>query len=72
MLQQITPSEGAQLSSNIVLCVDLLFTYTLNKYRVLGIQFRSVKCTVVTRLRKNFEQFFMPFQVIKDDYSALM
>ena len=39
---------------------------------VLEIQFRSVKYTVVTRLRKHFEQFFIPIQAIQGDYSVLM
>ena len=34
----------------------------LREYTVLEFQFRSVKCTVVTRLRKNFEQLSTPIQ----------
>ena len=41
-------------------------------YTVLEIQFRFVKCTIVTRIHKNFEQLFISVQVIKGDYSVLM
>ena len=41
-------------------------------YKNLEIQFRSIKCTVVTRLRKKFEQLFIPSKTIQGDYSALM
>ena len=39
---------------------------------VLKIQFRSVKCTVVPRMPKNFEQLFIPIQVTQGDYSVQM
>ena len=42
------------------------------QYTDLEIQFRSVKCVVVTRLRKNFEQLFIPSQAIQGDYSVFM
>ena len=35
------------------------------QYTVLEFQFRSVKCTVVTRSPKNFEQLFIPIQVMQ-------
>ena len=38
---------------------------------VLEFQFRSVKCTVVTRLSKSFEQLCILIQAIQDDYSVL-
>ena len=37
---------------------------------VLKIQFRSVKCTVVPRIRQNFEQLFIPIQARQGDYCA--
>ena len=42
------------------------------QYTVLEIQLRSVKYTVATRIRKNFEQFLIPMQMIQSDYSFLM
>ena len=39
---------------------------------VLKIQFRSVKCTVVPRMRQNFEQLFIPIQARQGDYSVQM
>ena len=38
----------------------------------LEIQFQSVKCAFVTRLRKNVEQLFILSQEIQGDYSVLM
>ena len=38
-------------------------------YTVLEIEFWSLKCTVVTRIRKNFDQFFIPIQAKQGDYS---
>ena len=32
---------------------------------VLVIQFRSVKCVVATRIRKNFEQLLIPIQAMQ-------
>ena len=43
-----------------------------DEYTVLEIQFRSVKYTAVTRIRKNFEQLLIPIQAIQGDYSVLM
>ena len=34
---------------------------------VLQIQFWSVKCMFITRLRKNFEQLFSPIQAMQGD-----
>ena len=42
------------------------------QYTVLEIQLRSAKYTVATRIRKNFEQFLIPMQMIQSDYSFLM
>ena len=42
--------------------VDFEHPKQLREYTVLEFQFRSVKCTVVTRLRKNFEQLSTPIQ----------
>ena len=42
------------------------------KCTVLEIHFWSVKCTVVTRLRENFEQLFIPIQATQGDYNVLM
>ena len=42
------------------------------EYTFLEIQFLSVKCTVVTRMRKIFEQHFIPIQAMQGDYSVLM
>ena len=42
------------------------------QYMDLEIQFQSVKCAFVTRLRKNVEQLFIPSQEIQGDYSVLM
>ena len=39
---------------------------------VLEVQFRSVKYTVITRIRKNCEQLLIPVQAIQGDYSLLM
>ena len=44
----------------------------LPEYTVLEIQFRSVKWTVITRICKDFEQLFIPFQTIQDYSSVLM
>ena len=44
-------------------------TVEVSEYTVLEIQFRSVKYTVVTRIRKNFEQLLIPVQAIQGDYS---
>ena len=52
-------------------CVHLQIICKI-QYTDLEIQFQSVKCTVVTRLCKNFEQLFIPSQVIQDDNSVLM
>ena len=41
------------------------------KYTNLEIQFRPLKCTVVTRIRKTFEQPFIPIQAIQGSYSVL-
>ena len=41
------------------------------KYTNLEIQFRPLKYTVVTRIRKNFEQPFIPIQAIQGSYSVL-
>ena len=35
------------------------------KYTILEFQFQSVKCTVVTKLRKNFEHLFILIQIKK-------
>ena len=42
------------------------------EYTDLEIQFQSVKCAVVTRLPKNFEQLFILSEVIQGNYSVLM
>ena len=42
----------------------MIFQY-LQQYMVLEIQLRSVKHTVVTRMRKNFEQLLIHMQVIQ-------
>ena len=42
------------------------------QYTDLEIQLRSVRYAVFTRLRKNFEQLFIPFQAIQGDCSVLM
>ena len=44
--------------------------YTVDKYTVLEFQFRSVKCTIAARLRKNFNEFVIPMQAIQGDYSV--
>ena len=51
-----------------------LVAIVIHKKRIhfLEFQFRSVKCTAVTTLRKNFEQIFIPIQVIEGDHSELM
>ena len=36
------------------------------------IQFWFVKCIVITRIRKNFEQLFIPIQAMQGDDSVLM
>ena len=46
--------------------------YVIPQYTDLEIQFPSVKCAVVTRLHKNFEQLFIPSQAIQGDCSVLM
>ena len=48
--------------------IDVIYKHNT----VLEIQFRSVKCTVVTIIRRNFEQLFIPAQDIKGDYRVLM
>ena len=35
-------------------------------------KFRSVKCTFVTRICKNFEQLFVLMYALQGDYSMLM
>ena len=57
------------LSTVFVLDIKLL-RFSFMQYTVLEFQFRSVKYTVVTRLRKNFEQLFIPIQAIHGDYSV--
>ena len=42
------------------------------QYMVLDIWFWSVKYTVATRLRKHFEQLFVPIEVMQGDYSLLI
>ena len=42
------------------------------QYKVLETEFRSVKYTVITKICKNFEQLFIPIQVILGDYSVLI
>ena len=41
-----------------------------SEYTALEIQFRSVKCTAVTNIRKYLEQLFIPIQAIQGDYSV--
>ena len=53
-------------------CWRTLQKWSQIEYTVLEVQFRSVKCTIVTRIRKNFEQLFIPIQAIQGDYSVLM
>ena len=36
------------------------------------VQFQSVKCAVVTRLRKNFKQVLFPSQAMQGNYSVLI
>ena len=47
--------------------IDVIYKHNT----VLEIQFRSVKL-VVTMIRRNFEQLFIPAQDIKGDYRVLM
>ena len=42
------------------------------QYMVLDIRFWSIKYTVVTRLRKHFEQLFIPIEAMQGDYSVLI
>ena len=45
---------------------------TKNKFAVLKIQFWSLNYTAVTRIRRNFKQFFISIQVIQGNYSVQM
>ena len=49
-----------------------LYCVQIPQYTVLEFQLRSVKCTVVTRLHKNFKQLFIPIQVVQGAHSELM
>ena len=57
--------------TNHTLC-DLGKLHLILLQTVLEFQFWSAKCTVVTKLRKNFEQLFIPIQAIQGDHSMLM
>ena len=49
-----------------------LYYVQIPQYTVIEFQLRSVKCTVVTRLHKNFKQLFIPIQVVQGAHSELM
>ena len=71
-------SSLAPILANIILTefekvvVAPLMKSGILKGTVLEFQFWSVKCMVVTRLRKKFEQLFFPIQAIQSDHSVLM
>ena len=60
------------IATDLESCLTNINVLSINQYTVLEFQLLSVKCAVVTKLHKNFEQLFISIQVTQGDHSVWM